>query len=122
MLYEPETFEPLTDETWDEDRAREAIREIVVDADAAFDGDKLWPADEWDAWETTPPLTSLYVGAAGVIWALDALRRRGLAETKIDLPAAALRTLELGREQPDYAQWADVPSQSEAALFFETWD
>jgi hypothetical protein len=37
----------------------------------------------------------LYVGAAGVIWALDALRRRGHAATSLDLPDAALRTLEL---------------------------
>ena len=37
----------------------------------------------------TPPLKNLYVGASGVIWALDVLRRRGLAETGIDLAAAA---------------------------------
>jgi hypothetical protein len=32
-----------------------------------------------------------------VIWALDALRRRGHAETSLDLADAALRTLELKR-------------------------
>jgi hypothetical protein len=35
-------------------------------------------------------LKNLYVGAAGVIWALDAVRRRGHAETSLDLAAAAL--------------------------------
>ena len=39
-----------------------------------------------------------------MIWALDALRRRGLAETRIDLAAAALRTLEAWRELPDYGR------------------
>ena len=34
----------------------------------------------------------LYVGASGVIWALDALGRAGHAETSLDLQAAALRT------------------------------
>ncbi len=116
MLFKPEAFEPLTEELWDEDRVRDAIGGIVADADAAFDPDELWPADEWDVWESTPPLKNLYVGAAGVLWALDVLRRRGYAETKVDLVAAARRTLEAWREQPDYAQWEDVPSRAAAAL------
>jgi lantibiotic modifying enzyme len=37
-----------------------------------------------------------------VIWALDALRRRGHAETSLDLADAALRTLELKRAEPDF--------------------
>src|SRR5919109_576472 len=49
------------------------------------------------------PLKSLYAGAAGVIWALDELRRRGHAESSLDLAAAALRTLELKRAAPDFA-------------------
>ena len=32
-----------------------------------FTPDELWPADEWDAWMTEPPMKTLYVGAAGVI-------------------------------------------------------
>src|SRR5206468_11279375 len=86
-------------------RVRDAIAGIVADADAAFDPERLWPAEEWDAYMATPPLKNLYVGASGVIWALDALRRRGLSETRIDLAAAAARTLEAWRELPDYAQW-----------------
>src|SRR5204862_4461721 len=37
-----------------------------------------------------------------VIWALDSLRRRGHAETSLDLADAALRTLELWRAEPDF--------------------
>jgi len=47
------------------------------------------------------PSKTLYVGAAGVIWALDALRRHGHAETSLDRAATALRTLELERAEPD---------------------
>ena len=101
MLYDPGLHEPLTDETWGEGRARDAIARIVADTDAAFDPEQLWPAEEWDVYLATPPLKDLYVGASGVIWALDALRRRGLAQTSIDLPAAAARTLELWRELPE---------------------
>jgi len=88
----------------------------VADADRAFDPDGLWPAEEWDGWEAPHPLKDLYVGAAGVIWALDVLRRRGYAETTIDLVAAARRTLDAWRETPDYSQWPDVPSRAPSAL------
>jgi hypothetical protein len=88
-LYEHAQFEPLIDEPWVPARVEDAIAAIVSDADAVFDLDALWPAEEWDGWEEPLPLKSVYVGAAGVIWALDALRRRGHAETSLDLAAAA---------------------------------
>jgi hypothetical protein len=116
VLYRPETFEALTDAPWDEQRVRAAIREIAADAEAAFDADTLWPADEWDAWQTPLPLKSLYVGAAGVIWALDALRRRGHADGELDLAVAIRRTLDAWREEPDFMRGAQLPEQRGAGL------
>jgi len=116
VLYNPTAFEPLTDEPWDEDRARAGIQRIVSEAGEAFDPEKLWPANEWDAWQTPTPLKNLYIGAAGVIWALDALQRRGHAETKLDLPAAATRALELWREEPDLMEDIELPSTPESSL------
>jgi lantibiotic modifying enzyme len=101
VLYDPAQFERLTDEPWDPARVEDAIATIVADADAAFDPAALWPAHEWDGWEEPLPLKTLYVGAAGVIWGLDALRRRGHAETSVDLADAALRTLALERAEPN---------------------
>lgn len=117
VLFRPERFEPLTQATWDEKAVRDRIREIVVDAEAAFDPLSLWPAEEWDAWGSPTPLPGLYCGAAGVVWALDALGRRGHAETRIDLPAATERALECWREGPELSE-ADLtlPSASEAGL------
>jgi hypothetical protein len=97
MLYDAEHFEPLTDEPWDEGRVRDAIAAIVADTDAAFDADRLWPAHFWDEYREGEPLSALYSGAAGVVWALDTLRRNGYAETTLDLRNAALRALELER-------------------------
>ena len=116
MLYDPELFEPLTGERWLESRVRDAIRAIVADADAAFDPDGLWPAHEWDVYQAKAPLKNFYVGASGVLWAFDALRRRGHGETTIDLAAAALRTVEAWRELPDFAQWPDLPSRAQSGL------
>ena len=116
MLYAPEAFEPLTDEAWDEERVRAGIQRIVDDAESAYDSDCLWPANEWDAWGTAPPLKNLYAGASGVVWALDALRRRGHASTKLDLAGTAVRALELGRAKPDYIEGIELPSKPDSSL------
>ena len=86
MLFDPVAFDnPLTDEPWDTARVRDGIAAIVADADAAFDPGELWPAHEWDGYNAPLPMKNLYVGAAGVVFALDELRRRGLAETRVHL-------------------------------------
>jgi lantibiotic modifying enzyme len=118
VLYEPAEFEPLIDDPWEPARVKDAIATIVADADAAFDREALWPAHEWEGWEEPLPLKTLYAGAAGVIWALDALRRSGRAETSLDLAAAALRTLELKREAPDFT--GDVHYHPAALFVGET--
>jgi len=117
VLYDPAAFEPVTEEPWDEARVRRAIAAIVADTDAAFDADALWPANEWDGWNAPLPMKNLYVGAAGVIWALDDLRGRGLAETTLDLRAAALRALERWRAEPDFTAGEVLPEPPESALF-----
>lgn len=115
MLYRPEGYELLAGE-WDEDRVRAGIRAIVADADAAFGAESLWPAHEWDSWRTPTPLKSLYVGAAGVIWALEELRSRGLADPRTDLAAAAEETLAEWRREPDLMAEVELPSTREAGL------
>jgi len=117
VLYQPDAFEPLTEEPWDEERVRAGIRRIVAEADDAYDPDGLWPANDWDVWGSSAPLKDLYVGAGGVIWALEALRRRGHAETRTDLVAAAARALELSRVEPDLASSGlELPSPRESSL------
>jgi lantibiotic modifying enzyme len=117
VLYLPEAFEPLTDGPWDADRVRAAIGALAADVEAAFDPASLWPAEgDWDGWRTPTPLKTLYVGAAGVVWALEALRRRGHAETTLDLAAAALRALEAFRAEPDFMAGVELPSTAAAGL------
>lgn len=117
MLYRPEAFERLTDERWNVNRIRGGIREIVADADAALRGPKLlWRSDDWDRWHQTSPMKNLYVGAAGVLFALDELRRRGHAESRLDLAALALATLERFRERPDFMRGERLPEPRDASL------
>jgi hypothetical protein len=59
---------------WNPVEAQTAINEIVDDAYARLDGARFWPAHPQDD-GTQNGDTSLYMGAAGVIWALDHLVR-----------------------------------------------
>ena len=117
MLYTPGLYEPLTNEEWDAEHAARRIREIVADADAALRGPKLlWKANDWDGWHGTSPMKNLYVGASGVLWALDRLRRLGHAETRLDLAALALQTLDLFRTRPDFMKGMKLPAERESSL------
>jgi Lanthionine synthetase C-like protein len=104
-LHEPEQFEPLIDEAFVPARVEDAIDAIVSDADAMCVADALWPVHESDAYiyslGVEHPLKVLYAGAAGMVWGLDALRRGGHAETKLDLAGLALHALDRERAEPD---------------------
>jgi hypothetical protein len=96
------------------------VGEIVADAEAALDPVTLWPALEgWDTrGEQQLPLTRLYAGAAGVIWALDELRQRDHATVRVDLAPAASRALEKWRADPDMPERHEPPINTKASLFF----
>ena len=115
MLYTRELHEPLTETPWDEARVRDAVRALVADAERGYSPDSLWPAHEWDGYRAALPLKNLYVGAAGVVWALNRLRSRGYA-SKLDLREAAQRALELFRDAPDYVEGEIIPEQKRSGL------
>jgi hypothetical protein len=118
MLWNPDVHDTLTDASWNEEHVRRRIREIVADAESAYSPDDFWPAHEWDAWRCPLPLMNVYVGASGVVWALDALRRRGYADSGLDLADAALRILERWRQRPDFvkSKGFPLPKPRESAL------
>jgi lantibiotic modifying enzyme len=116
VLYSPEAHEALTELAWDEARVRDAIARIVADTDETYARGELWPADTWDAWDVPTPLTSLYCGAAGVAWALDVLRLRGLAETRLALPAVAGEAVERWRVAPELSASTPMPVAAESGL------
>jgi lantibiotic modifying enzyme len=88
----------LVPDAWDAERARAALQEIVGDTLARFDPDRFWPAHPLDE-AGAEPSTSLYFGAAGVLWALDHLRRAGAAEFGQDFHELLPRLLTLNREE-----------------------
>lgn len=93
-LFDPDRHTPLVEIPWNEADARAAIAEIVADAVAAFDPDTLWRVHLQDA-PVPDGMAGVYMGAAGVIWALDHLKREGAATYEYDfrtvLPALVAR-------------------------------
>ena len=99
ILYRPAEHEPLTAEPWDEERVRAAIAAVVAEAESALPDDGLWPANERDVDEgDVPPFTVVYLGAAGVAWALAELG------SQLDVGPLVERALERYRERPDLGE------------------
>jgi hypothetical protein len=117
VLYGPELHEPLTDSAWDATRASDAIRAIVADAERVYDPVAFWPAHDWDAYQTSLPVTDVFVGAGGLAWGLERLRRSGHAETALDLSAVARRALARYREAPFVLEGGELPSPARSSLF-----
>jgi hypothetical protein len=93
--------EPLAAGEWDEARAEETIRAIVADAETAFDGER-WPWHPRDGDEEEDP-SGLYLGGAGMIWALHELGSTGWED-------AALALIERYRANPDFPPHAAAGS------------
>jgi Lanthionine synthetase C-like protein len=112
-LVDPDAHEPLTDAPWDADRVRRAIATTVAEAEGAFDTHELWPPHPLDDEPDDPPLrrvASLYLGAAGAIWALAALERDGHAQLHRDWGAVAVTLDDRYRAAPDFPPEGVVPS------------
>jgi Lanthionine synthetase C-like protein len=94
-LWRFEEHEPLTAREWDPALAGEAIRAIVADAETA-EHDGGWPGHPIDDVPADSHLSSLYLGGAGVTWALSALG------SSLDAPAAIAAALRRCRDSPDF--------------------
>jgi lantibiotic modifying enzyme len=81
VLFDPERHERLIEDAWSPNAIEAAIREIVADAEAAFD--EGWPSHPEDSDERRR-FRTVYLGGAGVIRALDELHGRGLVELTRD--------------------------------------
>jgi Lanthionine synthetase C-like protein len=103
MLWRDHEHEPLTSQEWDPELAREAIRTIVADAEGA-ERDGGWPGHPLDDVREDELLSSLYLGGAGMIWALSKLG------SSLDSRAAVAAALDRYRTSPDSEEAEHPPS------------
>jgi lanthionine synthetase-like protein len=125
-LHSPEAHEPLGGEAWSPGRARDAIASICRAAEEAYDPDRLWPVHPADGEVDAGELRSVYLGAAGMVWALDHLAGAGVHEPGRDWAAVAARlaadadglppSLLLGRTGILLVSWLLTPSEETADL------
>ncbi|MEJ7599037.1 MAG: LanC-like protein [Kofleriaceae bacterium] len=101
MLFEPARHEPLAGAAWDPVRVREAIRTIASEIERGRDG--LWPPHPLDQVpeERPKPFKTLYLGAAGVVWALWYLHREGAIPLALDLRTLIATIDDAYRADPD---------------------
>ena len=107
MLFEADRHEALGAQTWSPELARETIKAIVLDAQQARLPQGHWPIHALDADGSTPPPTgyqSLYLGSAGIIWALWYLQREGATVCDIDLLSAIELAAQTYQTDPDTAE------------------
>ena len=87
---------PLRLVPWDSSDIATAIEEIVVDTLGQFDSEMFWPAHPLDDSRKSGN-SSVYLGASGVIWALDYLWRAGATKSHRDFSPVLSRLLERTR-------------------------
>ena len=111
MLHSPEAHAQLVDTPWDPTAARSAIREIAADCEAAFGSGPTWRVHERDGEPGDDgPWATMYMGACGVVYALDLLRERGLIDQAREYAPVLDRLLIGYRAEPEFGEWAHPPS------------
>ncbi len=103
LLWRTDEHEELTRRAWDSRVARDAIEAIVTDARAA-ERDGFWPGHPLDDVAENERICSLYLGSAGMIWALWKL------DPSFDAPAALDPVIERYRAIPDFGPEEHAPS------------
>jgi hypothetical protein len=99
-LHDPDRHEPLADVGWDEARARAFVAAVVEDTERAATAGPLWPTHPRDG-GGPGPATGLYLGAAGVCWALDRLAVRGWARPSAPWRERAAALVDIARATPE---------------------
>src|SRR3954468_16132848 len=102
-LFDARAHEPLAKVAWRATEAEAAIRTIARDADSALRGRDWWPWHPLDLEPDDPDVVhGVYLGAAGVLWALDRLARAGLHEPGHDYARLAGGAYASYLERPEF--------------------
>jgi hypothetical protein len=123
MLFEPDRHEALCDTAWDASRARDAIQSIVHDIERNRLAEGHWPLhpldDEGD--EPRSGFKGLYLGCAGVLWALWYLQREGAAELGSD-PREGIRQVDAAYQaDPDTGKIVPSYYMGEVGILLVLW-
>jgi hypothetical protein len=103
MLFDARAHEPLLDAAWRPAEVEAAIRTIAHDAEAALRDRDWWPWHPLDVEDDDPDVVhGIYLGASGVLWALDRLAQAGLHEPRHDYARLAEDVLDSYVRRPEF--------------------
>lgn len=123
MLFDPDRHETLCASAWDAPRVQDTIRAIVRDIEHQRLPAGHWPVhpldDEGENLRTG--FKSLYLGSAGVLWALWFLQRQGAADLTID-PIAGIEQADAAYQaEPDAGQVLPAYNVGEVGILLLRW-
>jgi hypothetical protein len=122
VLFDPRVHEPLYEGAWRATDVEAEIRTIAREAEDALTAGAWWPVHPLDVEEGDPAVWhGLYMGAAGVVWALDHLARAGLHEPRLDHAALAGRVLESYLSRPEFDDARASLWNGEAGIALLAW-
>lgn len=123
MLFDLERHEPLRDVPWDPLLAEAGLRALVADLERSrLQGG--WPVHPLDEEGDTPAggFKTLYLGSAGVAWALRHLQQAGAVQLQSTDPAALLRAAHAAYlAQPDTGEVVPSFLLGEAGILLALW-
>src|SRR3954449_5065027 len=103
MLFDPRAHERAVEAAWDPAAMAAEVGLVARDADAALRERDWWPWHPLDVEEGDPDVVhGVYIGASGVLWALDRLARAGLHSPGHDYGALAVDVLASYLERPEF--------------------
>jgi len=123
MLFEPDRHEALCDIAWDASRTREAIRSIVRDIEQSQLAEGHWPTHPLDDDGDKPRAgyKSVYLGSAGVLWALWYLQREGAVELGSDPKEGMQRADAAYQADPDTGEVVPSYYLGEVGILLLLW-
>jgi hypothetical protein len=123
MLFEPDRHQEIVASTWDAARAQAALLRIVHDIERQRSADGGWPVHPQDEDGPTPAsgFKSLYLGSAGVHWALAFLQREGAVALNGDPVAGLQQSLDAYRADPDTGSVVPSYYLGEAGILLLLW-
>ncbi len=121
MLFDSARHEPLGENAWDPARAGAAIQAIVDDLEGALGPDGAWPWHPLDASGSEPAHKSIYMGAAGALWAMWYLEREGAARLRIKPAELIERTYGSYLDRPDTGEIVPSYFLGEVGILLVTW-
>ena len=122
MLFEPGRHEPLFEVEWDASRARETVRAIVQDLEETLASDIVWPAHPLD--EVGGPRMgqkTLYLGAAGTLWALWYLEQEGAVALRVRPSELVGRVYQAYLAEPDTGEVVPSYYLGETGILLILW-